>query len=73
MIEEPMTGYATYYVNGGVNSEVNDRVFSGGRIINSEIPKTGDHEDAHLYTSVLALCLAGLCLYVLKSRSGIRH
>lgn len=73
VIEEPMTGYATYYVNGGPNSEVNDRVFNGGRIINSEIPKTGDHENGYLYAGMLALCFAGLCLYALKSRPGIRH
>ena len=73
VIEEPMTGYATYYVNGGPNSEVNDRVFNGGKIINSEIPKTGDHENGYLYAGMLALCFAGLCLYALKSRPGIRH
>ena len=54
VIEEPIPGYTTRYVNVGVYERITDRCCDGGTIINRQIPKTGDGDRPVLWT-VLAL------------------
>ena len=42
VVEKPIPGYQTKYVNVGIYEHITDRCCDGGTIINKKIPKTGD-------------------------------
>lgn len=72
LIEKPIPGYTTTYVNVGTYAQVTDRCYTGGTIINSPIPRTGDS------TPVLpilgAMALSALCTTTLAfSRRKEEH
>ena len=60
MIEKPIPGYQTKYVNVGVYAQVTDRCCDGGTIINKKIPKTGDSAPLALWAGMVALGALGL-------------
>ncbi|MBR3016200.1 MAG: LPXTG cell wall anchor domain-containing protein [Clostridia bacterium] len=60
VIEEPIPGYITKYVNVGVYAGITDRCYDGGTIINKKIPKTGDETPLLLWAGMLLVGAAGL-------------
>ena len=60
VIEQPIPGYQTEYVNVGVYEQITDRCCDGGTIINKKIPKTGDEEPLLLWAGMIALGVIGL-------------
>lgn len=71
VVELPMEGYHTEYVNQGEDADVTDRVYTGGTIINTAIfipPSTGDALNPALYLLLLAGSAIGLILLCRKKR-----
>ena len=68
LIEKPMPGYATKYVNVGKYANITDRCMNGGKIINQKIPRTGDAERPWLWFCLATISLAGICFTVSVSR-----
>ena len=62
VIENPIPGYITRYVNVGEYAQVTDRCYSGGTIINKKIPKTGDETPLLLWAGLAVLGVAGLAV-----------
>ena len=60
VIEQPIPGYQTKYVNVGVYAGITDRCCDGGTIINKKIPKTGDSAPLALWAGMVALGVIGL-------------
>lgn len=60
VIEDPIPGYITKYVNVGVYDKVTDRCCNGGTIINKKIPRTGDEANLGLWIGMAALGAAGI-------------
>ena len=67
VIEKPIPGYHTTYVNVGIHSDVTDRCYNGGTITNSKVPPTGDSMPVALLTGCLLLSLTGTGI-ILKKR-----
>ena len=59
VVETPVNGYKTAYINIGEHADVTDRVYNGGRIINYQVPKTGDNANVALW---IGCALAGIVL-----------
>jgi LPXTG-motif cell wall-anchored protein len=68
VIEKPIPGYQTKYVNVGVYAHVTDRCCDGGTIINKKIPKTGDTADFALWAGIIALGVVGLTATVILTK-----
>lgn len=68
VIEKPIPGYQTKYVNVGVYEHVTDRCCDGGTIINKKIPKTGDTADLALWAGLMLAGIAGLTTLVLVKK-----
>ena len=68
VIEKPIPGYQTKYVNVGVYAHVTDRCCDGGTIINKKIPKTGDTADLALWAGLMLVGIAGLTTLVLVKK-----
>ena len=65
VVELPMDGYHTEYVNQGEAEAVKDRVYAGGTIINTAVfipPPTGDFMNPVLYLLLLAGSATGMTL-----------
>ena len=62
VLEDPIPGYQTIYVNVGAYEDVKDRLYNGGTIINRAIPRTGDTDPLVLW---MILGGAGLVILVL--------
>ena len=65
VVELPMDGYRTEYVNQGEAEAVTDRVYAGGTIINTAVfspPPTGDFLNPVLYLLLLAGSVTGMTL-----------
>ena len=73
VIEKPMPGYQTKYVNVGVYADVTDRCCDGGTIINKKVPKTGDAADFALWAGILALGIVDLTAMVILTRRKRAH
>lgn len=65
VIEQPIPGYITKYVNVGVYANVTDRCCDGGTIINKKIPKTGDTADFALWAGAVLVGVIGLTTTVI--------
>ena len=72
VIEKPIPGYQTKYVNVGVYEHITDRCCDSGTIINKKIPKTGDEEPLLLWAWMIALGAVGLgaALVIGKKRTA---
>ena len=70
VIEKPIPGYQTKYVNVGVYAHVTDRCCDGGTIINKKIPKTGDESNPVLWAGLTLAGIAGLTALVLVKKRG---
>ena len=65
VVELPMEGYYTEYVNQGEAASVTDRAYAGGTIINiaiADLPPTGDSQNLWGYLLLLAGSVTGLIL-----------
>lgn len=60
VVEDAMPGYTTRYQNVGEHADVTDRVYNGGTIINSSIPKTGDNNRVEIWLALAAVSLMGV-------------
>ena len=60
VIEKPVPGYITRYVNVGEFAGITDRCCDGGTIINKKIPKTGDETPLMLWAGMLLVGAAGI-------------
>ena len=60
VIEAPVRGYQTVYENVGVYAGITDRCCNGGRIINREVPRTGDGAPLALWTGLALASAAAL-------------
>ncbi|MBR5110596.1 MAG: LPXTG cell wall anchor domain-containing protein [Clostridia bacterium] len=60
VVEKPIPGYITRYVNVGEYAGITDRCCNGGTIINKKIPKTGDETPLLLWAGMLLVGAAGL-------------
>ena len=69
VIEAPVAGYQTRYVNVGVYADVTDRCCNGGTIVNYRVPKTGDESQPVLWL----LCILAGGLMVLLACGKARH
>ena len=65
VIEQPVPGYITKYVNVGVYENITDRCCNGGTIINKKIPKTGDTADFALWAGMALVGVIGLTTTVI--------
>lgn len=72
VVEEPMSGCITTYQNTGVYADVTDRVYNGGTITNTVIPKTGDNQNPLAYALLLAGSTMGMIVLhnTKKRRTG---
>ena len=68
VIEKPIPGYQTKYVNVGVYEHVTDRCCDGGTIINKKIPKTGDEANPVLWAGMMLAGIAGLTATIVVTR-----
>ncbi|MBQ6482439.1 MAG: Ig-like domain repeat protein [Anaerolineaceae bacterium] len=68
VVEKPIPGYQTKYVNVGVYAQITDRCCDGGTIINKKIPKTGDTADLALWAGLMLAGIAGLTTLVLVKK-----
>lgn len=68
VVEIPPTGYAVYYQNTGEYSDVTDRCYSGGTIINQKIPETGDDTANAIAIALAVASMMGLYLMAKRSR-----
>ena len=62
VIEQPIPGYITRYVNVGVYAQITDRCCDGGTIINKKVPKTGDEAPVLLWAGMFLTGVVGLTL-----------
>ena len=60
VVEQPVDGFTTTYVNTGDNAAETDRAYDGGTIINSKIPQTGDNANLSLWMAMMLLAAVGL-------------
>ncbi len=60
VVEQPVDGFTTTYINAGDNEAEVDCAYDGGTIINSKIPQTGDHAHVLLWMGMLMLAAIGL-------------
>ncbi len=65
VIERPVPGYAVKYENIGSYRTVTDRCYAGGKIINYQIPKTGDGGKLEMGITCVVM---GLLLIILFRR-----
>ena len=68
VIEKPIPGYQTKYVNVGVYAHVTDRCCDGGTIINKKLPRTGDESNPALWAGLMLVGIAGLTTLVLVKK-----
>lgn len=68
VIETPPDGYLVQYENVGRYSDVTDRCYSGGTIINHKIPQTSDDTPLALYDALVIISMLGLCFMGMKRR-----
>ena len=73
VIEQPIPGYITRYVNVGVYANVTDRCCDGGTIINKKIPKTGDETPLLLWAGMLLTGAAGLTVALTVNKRRKAH
>ncbi|MBR1409180.1 MAG: LPXTG cell wall anchor domain-containing protein [Clostridia bacterium] len=66
LIEEAPDGYAATYKNVGSYADVTDRCYSGGTIINTKIPKTGDTSRPLVWLALAFAALGGIALITRK-------
>ncbi len=62
IVENVPAGYKVSYKNVGKYSDVTDRCYNGGTIINTTVPKTGDQSHLLLWISLVLLGSLGLLL-----------
>lgn len=60
VIEAPVRGYQTVYENVGVYAGITDRCCNGGRIINREVPRTGDRAPLAWWAGLALVSAAAL-------------
>lgn len=60
VVEQPVDGFTTTYINAGDNEAETDCAYNGGTIINSKIPQTGDNAHLLLWMGMLMLAAIGL-------------
>jgi len=68
VIEAPMDGYTTVYRNVGEHRGETSRVYNGGTIINSGVPRTGDTRNTALWTGLTGASLLGMAAVALIAR-----
>ena len=68
VIETPIEGYQVIYQNVGKYSDVTDRCYNGGTIINYKLPATGDTTPVADYTALVILSFLGACLLTIRYR-----
>ena len=68
VIEEEIPGYKTKYVNTGKYADVTDRCYSGGKIINYKVPKTGDPVNLPLVMTLVVFSALGLTFMIRKEK-----
>ena len=68
IIEYPVEGYQVIYQNVGIYSDVTDRCYTGGTIINYKLPDTGDATPIANYTALVVVSMLGVCLLVVRYR-----
>ena len=68
VIEKPIPGCQTKYVNVGVYEHITDRCCDGGTIINKKIPKTGDEANPVLWAGMMLAGIAGLTATIVLTR-----
>ena len=68
VIEKPIPGYITRYVNVGEYAGITDRCCNGGTIINKKIPKTGDETPILLWAGMLLIGAAGITAALIVSK-----
>ena len=57
-VEDKVPGYTTVYQNIGEHADETDRVYNGGTVINSKVPKTGDGFSPTLWWGLALVSLA---------------
>ena len=74
VIEDPIEGYTTTYVNEGDHASEADRVYNKGTIVNSSVPKTGDASKPALWAALAAgsLALMGAAFLAMKKRRSAK-
>ena len=70
VVEKPVDGFTTTYVNTGDNAAEDGCAYDGGTIVNSKIPQTGDHTHVLLWLATLMLAAFGLLGVKRLRRSG---
>ena len=73
IIEKPIPGYITRYVNVGEYAGITDRCCNGGTIINKRIPKTGDETPLLLWAGMLLTGAAGLTVALTVNKRRKAH
>ena len=73
IIEKPIPGYITRYVNVGEYAGITDRCYNGGTIINKRIPKTGDETPLLLWAGMLLVGASGLTVALTVSKRRKAH
>ena len=68
VIETPIEGYQVIYQNVGKYSDVTDRCYNGGTIINYKVPATSDTTPVTDYTVLVVLSLLGVALLTIRYR-----
>ena len=69
VIEKPIPGYHTTYVNVGIHAGETDRCYNGGTITNSKLPPTGDTTPVLLLTGCLLLSMTGVGIVLRKRKT----
>ena len=73
LIEEPVSGYMIRYENKGKYAHVTDRLYNGGKIINTKVPQTGDGERPALWMALTAAGILGLAVLIASKRRRRRN
>ena len=73
VVEKPIPGYITRYVNVGEYAGITDRCCNGGTIINKKIPKTGDETPLLLWAGMLLTGAAGLTVALTVNKRRKAH
>ena len=73
VVEKPIPGFITRYVNVGEYAGITDRCCNGGTIINKRIPKTGDETPILLWAGMLLVGAAGLTVALTVSKRRKAH
>ena len=70
VVELPVKGMSTRYVNVGYYDEETDRAYENGTIVNAGVPKTGDSANPVLWAvlAVLGVAGCGCALFAMKKK-----